>query len=109
MAYYQNTHGQFVTIAHDGMIKVWNSDTLTLVKSSRIKSGYLTSLISFQNGFVVGTGNGELIKFTHDLDREWTKKVHFDCVNDVLETEKYLVSVGSDGKICFLDKHTLTL
>ena len=49
---------EFVTIAHDGMIKVWNSNTLAVVNSARIKTGYLTSLINYEEGFIVGTGNG---------------------------------------------------
>jgi hypothetical protein len=58
MTYNPNNHDEFVTIAHDGMIKVWNLYTIDLIKSARIKSGYLTSLVNFQNGFIVGTGNG---------------------------------------------------
>ena len=64
-----NNPDQFVTIAHDGMITIWNSKTMKIVTSSRIKCGYLTSLINFQNGFIVGTGSGEIMKFTSKLER----------------------------------------
>lgn len=75
---------EFVTIAHDGMIKVWNVKSLKEVASTRIKCGYLTSLINYEDGFVVGTGSGELIKFTNKLERQWSKKLHKDCVTDIL-------------------------
>lgn len=52
--------------------------------SARIKCGYLTSLINFEDGFVVGTGSGELIKYTYKLEKQWTKKIHHDCVTDIL-------------------------
>ncbi len=79
-----NNPDEFVTIAHDGMIKIYNTETMKTVTSARIKCGYLTSLINYDQGFIVGTGSGELIKFTNKLEREWTKKVHHDCVTDVL-------------------------
>lgn len=77
------------------------------VSSARIKCGYLTSLINYENGFLVGTGSGELVKFTNKLEKEWTKKVHLDCVNDILETDTHLISVGSDGKAVVMTKPTL--
>ncbi len=58
---------EFVTIAHDGMIKIWNAETMKTVTSARVKCGYLTSLINYNKGFILGTGNGELIKFTNKL------------------------------------------
>lgn len=64
-----NNLEQFVTIAHDGMITIWDSNTMKIVISARIKCGYLTSLINFEKGFIVGTGNGELLKFTSKLER----------------------------------------
>lgn len=75
---------EFVTIAHDGMIKIWSVEEMKIVASARIKCGYLTSLINFEDGFLVGTGGGELIKFTNKLERQWSKKVHKDCVTDIL-------------------------
>jgi hypothetical protein len=47
-----------VTIAHDGLIKKWNLENFNLIKSARIKTGYLTSLINYQKGFLIGTGKG---------------------------------------------------
>lgn len=98
-----------MTIAHDGMIKIWNVDTLKIVKSARIKCGYLTSLINFEKGFIVGTGSGELIKFSSNLEREWVRKIHHDCVTDILETDKQIISIGSDGRVCFLSRKDFTI
>ncbi len=39
---------EFITISHDGLIKIWNGETLKLVNSSRIKSGYLMSIVPFE-------------------------------------------------------------
>jgi hypothetical protein len=47
-----------VTIAHDGMIKIWSAETIKPITSARIKCGYLTSLVNYENGFIVGTGSG---------------------------------------------------
>lgn len=38
---------EFVTIAHDGMLKIWNAETMIMVASARIKCGYLTSVINY--------------------------------------------------------------
>ena len=75
---------EFVTIAHDGMIKIWNVEEMKIVACARIKCGYLTSLINYEDGFLVGTGSGELIKFTNKLEKQWSKKIHNDCVTDIL-------------------------
>ncbi len=75
---------EFVTIAHDGLIKIWNAETMEIVASARVKCGYLTSVINYEQGFIVGTGSGELIKFTEKLEKQWSKKIHNDCVTDVL-------------------------
>lgn len=100
---------EFVTIAHDGMIKIWNIEEMKIIASARIKCGYLTSLINYEDGFLVGTGSGELIKFTNKLEKQWSKKIHNDCVTDILQTDMYLISSGFDGKVCFMNKPTLTL
>ena len=105
----QTDTSKFVTIAHDGLIKLWSLDTLATVTSARIRCGYLTSLLNYEEGYVVGTGNGEIIKFNVKLEREWTKKVHSDCVNDLLETDLHLISISSDGRVKFLLKPTLTI
>ena len=82
---------------------------MTAVSSARIKCGYLTALINFRSGYIVGTGEGMLIKFNSKLEREWSKKVHSDCVNDMIETESHLISISSDGKVCFMEKESLTV
>ena len=38
---------EFITISHDGLIKIWNAESLKLLSCSRIKSGYLMSIIPF--------------------------------------------------------------
>jgi hypothetical protein len=104
----QTDKDKFVTIAHDGLIKLWSLQSLSVVTSARIKCGYLTSLISYEEGYVLGTGNGEIIKFSENLQREWTRKIHSDCVNDIMETESHLISIGSDGKMIMMLKPALT-
>jgi len=56
MTYDGTNNNQFVTIAHDGMIKIWDANTITLVKSARIKCGYLTSLINYKDGYMIRAG-----------------------------------------------------
>lgn len=91
------------------MIKIWNSKTMEIVASARIKCGYLTSLMNFEKGFIVGTGSGELIKFSDKLQRQWTKKIHHDCVTDIFETDRQIISVGSDGRVCFISRENLSV
>jgi hypothetical protein len=105
----QTDKDKFVTIAHDGLIKLWSLQSLSVVTSARIKCGYLTSVINYEKGYVLGTGNGEIIKFSGNLQREWTRKVHEDCVNDIVETESHLISIGSDGKVVMMAKQALTI
>lgn len=47
-----------MSIAQDGFIKKWDFNTLGLLNSLRIKTAYLTSLINFNKGFLVGNGKG---------------------------------------------------
>jgi hypothetical protein len=100
---------RIVTIAHDGLIKLWDIDKMELISSARIRCGYLTSLLNFEKGYLVGTGNGEIVKFSGNLQREWTRKIHSDCVNDMLETDLHLISIGSDGKVIFMLKPSLSM
>ena len=34
------------------------------------------------------------------------RKVHNDCLSSIIECDRYLVTTGYDGLVCFLNKNT---
>ena len=78
--------GELITIAHDGFIKVWDSRDLSFIKETKIRTPYLTCITSFQNGFLLGVGNGSLLKLTSGFEIESSIRLHDDCLTSLALT-----------------------
>ena len=100
---------EFISIAHDGFIRAWNSRDLSMTRQSRIRTPYLICITAYKDGFLLGVGNGSLLKITSELQVESIFRLHQDCLTSITVTTDSVVTVGHDGRICFLNIDSLAL
>ena len=79
--------GEFITIAHDGFIRVWNCRDLSFKREARIRTPYLICIVSYRDGFLLGVGSGSLLKLNKNLEIESSINLHDDCLTSLAVTQ----------------------
>lgn len=98
---------ELITIGHDGYVRSWNKSDLTGVKSIRIKSPYLTSIVAYNQKFLLGIGNGNLLVLNQDFEIERDIPLHDDCLTSIAILPQYIATTSFDGKVMLLNRETL--
>jgi hypothetical protein len=91
-------------MGYDTYVRAWLISDLSLSKSVQIASPYLIGIAPFNNKFLVGIGNGNIVQLSDKFEIGKEIQVHEDCITGIMILPNYVITSSYDGNICFLNQ-----
>lgn len=93
-----------IVASSGGKIFYLQTDSMKVSKTIKVFNTYCLCLAAFEGGVVAGNSHGELAYLTALGELKFRIKLHTDSLSGIVETDEYLVTIGFDGLVKFLNK-----